>query len=357
MAKGVTTEGDSALWVKGEYFDSLDAVEAVARGTLGRDAQPCPFDRLEWFKRIWLYCPPGERPFIIRARTEGADAWLFLSRKGDGRLVPLASWYTLRYAPIFTGAPDEGLKRRLLRAIAKRLRAKAMRIAQIELHPLPPEDAQALRRAFRHAGWIAVERAATANWSLDVRGRTFEEYWDERPGNLRSTYERKRAKAPLDIEVADRFDQHLWDEYCTVYEASWKPAEGAPLCLEEFARSEGEAGSLRIGIAREGDRPVAAQLWTVENGVAIIHKLAYDKDYKELSPGTQLSVAMFRYAINVDGAQTIDYGTGDEPFKADWMENRRMLRRLDLFNPRRPGTWLAALRAELSALVDRRALD
>lgn len=337
------------MLVKGECFDDLDAVTRVARGTLDRNGQPVPFDRLGWFSRTWKLTPPGIAPLMIRARSDGADAWLFLARERRDRLVPLSSWYTLAFSPVYSATPDALLKRRLLRAIARRLRAPALGIASVSLSPVPEEEAQALARAFRRAGWLSIVRPATANWRLDVNGRIFSEYWGARPGQLRSTVERKRDD--FSIEISDHFDPATWQSYEQVYGESWKPAEGSPAFLREFAEEEGAAGTLRIGIARLGERPVAAQLWTVENGVAIIHKLAHVEDAREHSPGTVLSAAMFERAIDGDGVQTIDFGTGDDAYKADWMEEKRALQRVELFNLARPAAWPRAAKAWLSALV------
>lgn len=343
------------MLVKGECFDDLDAVAKVARGTLDRNAQPAPFDRLGWFRRTWALVPPGIAPLMIRARSDGADAWLFLARERRDRLVPLASWYTLAFSPVYSATPDALLKRRLLRAIARRLRAPALGIASISLSPVPDEEAQALARAFRRAGWLSIVRPATANWRLNVNGRIFSEYWAARPGQLRSTVERKRTD--LGIEIFDHFDAAAWDAYEQVYGESWKPAEGSPTFLRNFAEEEGGAGTLRIGVARLGGRPIAAQLWTVENGVAIIHKLAHAEDAREHSPGTVLSAAMFERAIDMDGVQTIDFGTGDDAYKADWMDEKRVLQRVDLFNLSRPTAWPRAAWAWLSALVRGRRVD
>ena len=86
-------------------------------------------------------------------------------------------------------------------------------------------------------------------------------------------------------------------------------------------------------MARKDGSPLAVQLWLVENGEATIHKLAYREDAKELSPGTILGEAMFRRAIDRDRVRVIDYGTGDDAYKRDWMEERRPLWRLQAFNP------------------------
>ncbi len=91
-----------------------------------------------------------------------------------------------------------------------------------------------------------------------------------------------------------------WADYEAVYRASWKPEEGSFPFLRALAEQEGAAGTLRLGVARKDGRPVAVQLWLVENGEATIHKLAYAEDAKAMSPGTLLGMAMFRRALDED---------------------------------------------------------
>src|SRR3546814_5740787 len=98
-------------------------------------------------------------------------------------------------------------------------------------------------------------------------------------------------KFPVDLEIHDRFSTAIWKDYEAVYENSWKPEEGSLSFLRAIAEHEGEAGHLRMGIARSDVLPVAAQLWTVEIGVEIIHKLAHREDAGAGSPGTLLSHA------------------------------------------------------------------
>src|SRR3546814_929311 len=164
-------------------------------------------------------------------------------------------------------------------------------------------------------------RAVDHNHFLDVGERDFDSYWDARPGALRSTVDRKMAKFPVDLEIHDRFSPAIWKDYEAVYENSWKPEEGSLSFLRAIAEQEGEAGHLRMGIARSDGLAVAAQLWTVENGVALIHKLAHREDAGAGSPGTLLSHAMFRHVIDTDKVTRIDFGTGDDAYKRDWMES------------------------------------
>jgi hypothetical protein len=320
-----------------ELFDDLGAAAVDARG--GLDNRPSLFEGLSWFRSIEAHCPPPGRPLVARARAGERQAWLFLAREG-GRGQAFRCWYSLRFGLI----GDAGGATAIARALRKVLH-------RLEIYPL--EDAESLADGFRRAGWATFLSPATASWRIDTKGQDFDAYWAARPGKLRNTAQRKAKAAGLDIEIHRAFDEAAWAAYESVYAASWKPEEGSPAFLRALAEREGAAGKLRLGIARKDGVPLAAQLWLVEGGTAWIHKLAYREDSKALSPGTVLSMAMFRAALDEDKVVRIDYGTGDEPYKRDWMAHRATLWRLEAFNPRSLRGLAGAARAALSALVRR----
>ena len=99
---------------------------------------------------------------------------------------------------------------------------------------------------------------------------------------------------------------------------------------------------------------VAAQLWLVERGVATIHKLAHREDARAGSPGSILSHAMFRAAIDEDRVHTIDFGLGDEPYKADWMDLCHPVWRIDAYRPFTPRGALGIAREIGGRLARRR---
>jgi hypothetical protein len=186
---------------------------------------------------------------------------------------------------------------------------------------------------------------------MDTAGMDFAAYWAGRPSPLRHTAERKAKAAALEIKVHTHFDTDAWADYETVYRASWKPAEGSPEFLRALAEMEGAVGTLRVGIARKGNTPVAAQLWLVEDGVATIHKLAYAEEAQPLSPGTVLSMAMVRHALDVDRVEAIDFGLGDEAYKADWIDSARPIHRLVAYDLRSLRGLASVSRAAASKLV------
>jgi Acetyltransferase (GNAT) domain len=339
------------LWVKGEIFRNLDEVIVSARGELDRATQLSLFDRIEWFRRTYEHAAPHGQPLIVRARADGSDCWLFLMERG-GHASALASWYTLAFRPVFTGAPSDVTKHALLVASARRL---SKRTASITLSPMPKADTDLVLRAFDRARWVAMSHESTVNWTVSTDGLSFEDYWAMRPGELRSTVKRKTTKHGVETKIFTSFDGNAWADYETIYAASWKPEEGSSAFLRDMALTESAAGTLRMGLATIEGEAVAAQLWTVENGRAIIHKLAHLETAKEQSPGSVLSAAMFEHVIDRDRVAVIDFGTGDDRYKADWMENRAPLYSVQLFNPRRPSGLWGATKAWLSTLVGRSA--
>ena len=100
---------------------------------------------------------------------------------------------------------------------------------------------------------------------------------------------------------------------------------------------------------------MAAQFWTVENGVAYIHKLAHLEARKTLSAGTTLSAALFEHVIDIDGVEFVDFGTGNDRYKADWMEEVRPRFRIDCLDPLQPAAWPPLAKRTISALGARLA--
>ncbi|RED15674.1 GNAT family N-acetyltransferase [Parasphingopyxis lamellibrachiae] len=330
------------MTVNVKLFDSLADVASDAGNALGRAQQPSLYNRIEWFERTARHCgAAGKTPLIARARCGNDAAWLFLYRTSQRHAEALASWYTLDFDIVRTGDNSA-----LLASIAGKLK----QFASITIAPLA--DPGPVEQAFGDAGWKVIRTVATENWKLRPP-EDFETFWSARPGKLRSTVKRKGKKANLEIAIHNNFNEQAWEDYKAIYAQSWKPDEGSWDFMREFAEHEGEAGTLRLGVAYKEGEPVAAQLWHVENGHATIHKLAYTENSKSYSPGSILSEAMFRHVIERDAPAVIDYGTGSEPYKADWMDAPRPLYRLQLYNPRRPAAWLSLLRHKLSGLVGR----
>lgn len=325
-----------------DYHDDLNEVQgdpALAALTSAPQAA-APFDRIEWWRGLTEEC--GIKPLLAVARTGNAAAILPL-RHEDGALHELANWYSFRVAPIVTPGADA---RALLSTLARDI---ASRTDRILLSKLSEEDAAIVADAFRSAGWFAVMKPCDVNHILQVNDRSYAEYLAGRPGQVRTTLKRKAKK--VEVQLFDTYDQDAWDAYEAIYAQSWKPEEGSPTFLRRFAREEGAAGRLRFALALAEGKPVAAQFWTVEAGTAFIHKLAHIEEYKPLSPGTTLSAALFERVIDRDKVAMVDFGTGDDGYKRDWMEAVRMRYRIELLRPIKPRNWPLIAKAGLRRLA------
>lgn len=338
------------MTAESEHHSNFASAHASAGRLLDRpdasgSGESDPFARLDWFALLHQHCLADRQPIIL---GRPGTPWLFLMQDGPSRACALANWYSFHWSPSALGpsAADDAA----LAVLFSQLRS---RCHTLRLGPLWSANAMADRvaAAMRQAGWhVTVDESGHNHW-LETAGRDFAQWWSERPGALRSTVARKAKKQLVVTSIADRFSDQLWDDYELVYRQSWKPVEETPGFLRELARRESEAGHLRLGFAHVDGIPVAAQFWICDGGTAYIHKLAHVSGHDALSPGTLLTYAMFQHAFDVDRVQRIDFGTGDDGYKRDWMESSAPLITLTAHDPRQPGAWTGMARQGLSRLA------
>lgn len=326
--------------IETRYHDTVNVLQELFEdGSL--EEPRAPFDRPAWYA---LLAETGIAPLIVTAEDGKRRAALALAQ-ANGRITPLRNWYNFTWRQLSPRGQDGEA---LLVELARRLKTRFHRIT---LDPVPDEDGSAtqLSHAFAKAGWRVEVTHCDTNHILNVNGRKFEEYWASRPGALRTTLKRKAKK--VETQIVSHFDPKLWSAYEAIYEASWKPEEDHPAMLRKFAELEGNAGRLRLGVAWQNAEPVAAQCWTVEGGKAYIHKLAHLESARNLSAGTTLSAALFRHVIDNDEVELIDFGTGTQSYKSDWMEATRPRYRIDCFDLSSPRGWLDLARLTAKRLT------
>lgn len=317
------------------YHASLKEAQADPRLV----AQACgsPFERLEWLALLAEECLDPAKARVTVA-VDGNIAALLPWREASGQVAALANWYNFFVKPGGDASLFAGL-------------VKALPYGRAMFAPMAHGDAQMLAAAFRKAGWIVLSDPCDSNHVLPLNGRSFAEYWAARPGALRETVRRKGRKGDVALRIATEFSEADWAAYEAVYNLSWKPGEGSPDFLRKWAKMDGAAGRLRLGIAEIGGEPVATQFWTVEGGTAFIHKLAHDERYRKQSPGTLLTAAMFEHVIDRDRIGMVDFGTGDDPYKRDWMEAVRTRYRLRAWKPSAVRHWPSLVRATARHLL------
>src|SRR5437879_2639242 len=220
-----------------------------------------------------------------------------------------------------------------------------------------------LVEAFKAAGFVVQTYFSFGNWYLPVNGRSFAQYSESLPSVLKNTLNRKRKKlektgrAKIEIVTGGPSLDAAIDAYMKVYLSSWKQPEPHPEFVPGLIRTCSAMGALRLGIVYVDGGPAAAQLWIVHHGNALIYKLAYDERFGELSVGTTLSATLFQHALDVDKVTEVDYLSGDDAYKKDWMSHRRERWGILALNPRTPRGVLAIARHVGGRAVKRAALS
>ena len=195
-------------------------------------------------------------------------------------------------------------------------------------------------RALQRNGMILQTYVCFGNWYLEVDQRPYAEYLSGLNSVLKNNIPRRTrqlmrsgGRIELITDAGDRLERGI-RAYAKVYSASWKVAEPHPEFMPGLMRTAAAESWLRLGIAYVGDEPAAAQVWLVHCGTASIFKLAYDERFAKMSVGTVLTAHLMNHVISVDHVSTVDYLTGDDGYKRDWMSHRRERHGIFAINPR-----------------------
>lgn len=296
------------------------AVDALASLALLRDA---PFQSgAGWWRAVVATAlPDGTGARFLLVRQDGVPVLLFPLRCRAGRSDALVTPYTCLFQPVADPRCDF---ERAGAAIGPWL-GRVCRIDGID--PGWP-GWTGLRRGLARAGRPSQAFDSFVNRHETIAAGGWSGYLASRPGALRSTIRRRLAAAEARLSFALHRDAggpgQGMDDYLDVARRSWKPAEPFPGFLRAFAVEADRAGCLRVTTLREANKVVAAQVWTVENRRATVHKLAHDRSLEAGSPGTVLTAWTIRRLIEDEGVTEIDFGRGDDPYKGSWATGRRV---------------------------------
>lgn len=316
--------------------------------------EPTWYAHSDWFELLRSCGWVGDQPRLLEVTHPESIRFPLVRGSKPGHWQGLSNYYTPLLMPLGgTSLADPlGLARAWRRAGASIL----------DLRPLDAESTWVaeLRAALRAAGYLVAEAPAFGNWVLDVKGQTAEQYFAARPGPLRTSLHRGRARlkraGALGLEIVSSPGEALeraLQDYEAVYAASWKPAEGSAAFIRALVRWMAARDELRLGVLRLNDEPLAAQIWFVSNGVASIFKLAHVDGKEALSPGTVLTAELMSQVIDVDRVHTVDFISGDDGYKRDWMSARRQRMALLAFDPLKARGLAEALRHALRARLSR----
>ena len=268
--------------------------------------------------------------------TDGSNhafgAFPMWNRASDGILKPrvlqnLANYYTPHCGPIL----NEAHSTECIQAFAHALSEDRRLFAAIDLRCLDPNGPTflALVRALSDVGLAVQTYFQFGNWYLDLAGRSYAEYFSSLPTVLKKNvpYQTRRLERTYRVELKlitgpEGLAQALSD-YELVYHTSWREQEAYPGFIRGLADTALNSGSLRLGLLYADGVPVAAQFWLVHGRIASIYKIAYIESFSKFSVGTILTAHMMRHVIDVDKVTIVDYLSGDDHYKRDWMSHRR----------------------------------
>jgi hypothetical protein len=279
---------------------------------------------------------PAEGLFLARTSSQ-SKKW------SDGRkLFSLTNYYSCFFAPHLRSNSQRAAE--ALRSLTQVWAAETPRWDSIEIKPLDSGSASfaILVEQLRNSGFAVQTFFSFGNWYLPVKGRSFAEYLESLPSVLKNTLSRKRKKLEksgrVRIEIVTGGEQleSAIEAYTKIYLSSWKQPEPFPGFMPGLIRTCAKMGVLRLGLVHVDNEPAAAQLWIVHRKSALIYKLAYDERFADLSVGTILSSTLFQHALDVDKVEEVDYLSGDDAYKRDWMSHRRERWGILALNPRTP---------------------
>jgi CelD/BcsL family acetyltransferase involved in cellulose biosynthesis len=309
-----------------EVFDDIAALPADAMALLAAAEREEFHLGAGWFATVAAHArPAGARPLFLLHRQDGrAAALLPLWRDRNGRRSGMTSPYTCLFRPLLAEGIDVARAGRAFGAACRRH-------GPLRLDALDPDwpSLAPLLSGFARAGLVPLRFFHFGNWHADVAGLDWAGYLAGRPGELRETIRRRLARAARDPSVV--FEavaggsglEAAIAAYADVYARSWKQPEPFPDFGPAVMRAAAAAGVLRLGVLRQGGAPIAAQYWTVTGGTARVEKLAHDEGMKQLSPGTVLTARTIGHLLGRGAVATLDFGRGDDAYKAGWTGRRR----------------------------------
>ncbi|MBY0578908.1 MAG: GNAT family N-acetyltransferase [Burkholderiales bacterium] len=319
-------------------YEHLDDLPQACESLFDAAGKTSFFLTLPWCRNlVRTGLPEAARLRIYVANGENGVKGVLpmMSAAGSRRLEAVSNYYTSLFMPIL-GETDDAALGSLVEAVSSE------RWDRIDLHPMDADSPvfEQCAEAFRSCGMIVLPYFCFGNWYLKLDGRSYGEYFETLPSKLKNTLKRKtkqlhaanQARMEIVTEVGE-IDAAI-AAYEKVYNSSWKVPEPYPEFMPGLIRTCAEQGWLRLGLVFIGAEPVAAQVWIVKDGIAAIYKLAYDERFSKLSAGSILTAGLMRHVIDVDRVNEVDYLTGDDDYKRDWMSHRRERWGLSAYNRR-----------------------
>ncbi|WP_371187660.1 GNAT family N-acetyltransferase [Thalassotalea maritima] len=209
----------------------------------------------------------------------------------------------------------------------------------IQLVPLKDAQLKLFKSIFDSANFLCIPYRHSTNWyEPDIK--SVDDYWNKRGSRLKNTIRRKKSKLlkneQFKIVIPEMTNEKDFYKYLAqyhhVYLKSWKKNEPYPEFIDELYYQAWQREQLVFGFVYHNNCPIASQAWILSSQKAHIYKLAHDPAYTKQSPGSILTAELVNHVILKHNINYIDFLTGDDKYKADWMSCKQQLWGLQCFN-------------------------
>lgn len=330
-------------------YQSFESLPEGYDGLFAESGRHSHYLSREWFELIFSACArDGDELRIYGYEEDGipvaaVPAWCTesLTDLAAGRtLSSLSNWYSGIYRPLI--AERAGADGRILGAIVDEILDERPRWDSLHMMPLEADGPayHGLIDAFRGSGLMPHSYYVSADWYEPFEGASFDDYWRVLSSKKRNTLRRKEKRAETEghLELvlhtdASDIERGIAD-YERIYAASWKEPEQFAAFVPALIRRSAESGLLRLGLVYIDGVPAASELCIVAARAALMMKTAYDPRYRDLSVGALATLKVLRYVLDNDEIDEIDFGNGEDPYKREWVTQRRERLGVVGFNPR-----------------------
>jgi len=312
--------------MKFECYTNWDQLPESANTLFDHSEKDSLFFSRMWLENLACAVLEDDESLVLACVVSGNKvmALLPLIRSSTNTGHSLKHRYTTHYSLLLANEDQQ----QVLACLVQGLNQLSLR--SLLLEPVADDDSRinGLQRILESDAYICERFFRHYNWIYRVQGQSYEDYLADRPARLRNTIIRKKRKLgreygyEIRLFTGDDVPGKMPDYYA-VYNASWKAKEQYVHFLDGIVADFSRPGWSRLAVLYVRERPVAAQLWFVLHGKANIFRLAYDEAWKQYSPGSILTSFLMEYVIDTDKVEEIDFLTGNDTYKQDWMSERR----------------------------------
>lgn len=183
-----------------------------------------------------------------------------------------------------------------------------------------------------------LHKVVDCNWRLPCAGLEYDGYLKNRDKGVRQEIKRRNKKlgelGSIEIKIVKGHEAAAYlKDYWNVYENSWKQTERlGPGFHVELGEIAARGNNLLLAIMYLDGQPIAAQYRILSADKCFFLKTAYDSRYKRYSVGVILLNRVLQYLMDSERVKLVDFGPGNEIYKADWAEIKGNYTNFYLFN-------------------------